>query len=461
MAKERNELGQMLGNMIADNNFFMLDQRLSTPNMFSILKMEYQKPNYNSLLAYLLNPHENHGLEDRFLRMFLSNAMAAKSIEDAIPTSGLSPIPYETVTETILNWDQLDILSADLRETMVCADYPLGDEGRTVDICIWNDSYSFVVYIENFISVKEGWRRYHGTAKTKDKSHAREYLLDLYKQWASDDSDLEYQILPVFMTMGEMIPDEQYLTRILGYEWMVDVLKPFLNGSNISPHARILMEDLIEFLKREMPQSLDLELHNELTLLSDHYGPVICRLYDHITECRGCENENELIVAYHDIYRRHKKTMDILWLFTDSQKYEILDEIEKEIKGLGFDDELILTRTASTISGISKSWIPKEKESTLYSEEHQPLAEVYFSGSVGCCGIFIYREPSFGMVNKIWMVAQELAEERDLELAPRKPNSRNFHLAKVIYDGFNTLDIARDFVRYYQLLNDIIEELTP
>ncbi len=460
MAKERLELAEMLGNLLADDLFFKLDQRLSSPNMFSIMKMEYQKTNYNSLLAYLLNPHENHGLEDRFLRLFLARALDSSPLEASIPTEGLSPIPYETVAEAILDWDRLDVLSADLRETMVFTDYPLGDEGRTVDLAIWNEQYGFALYVENLVAPKEGWRRYHGNERRRLKSHSQEYLLDLYRQWASEDAATQYQILPVFISMGDMTPDERFLTRVLGYDWMGDALGKYLDAPTLSSHSRILIKDFIEHLKRELSRELDKDLYRDLSTVSDLYGSVISRLHDHVVECSGCDSEDDLIVAFHDIYRRHRECIDALWLFTDSREFSILKEVEKEINGLGFSDDLVLIGESSTLSGYSRAWIKSGADGGT-EKEYSPLAEVYFSASIGCCGIFVYREPLRGMVNKIWMVAQELAEERDLALERRRPTSRNFHLVKIVYDAYNPLDIARDFVRLFQMLNDIVEIVSP
>ncbi|MBU1239340.1 PD-(D/E)XK nuclease family protein, partial [Myxococcota bacterium] len=365
MGKERTELAEMLGNLLADELFFKLDRRLSSPNMFSILKMEYQKSNYNSLLAYLLNPHENHGMEDRFLRLFLARSLDSRSLEENIPTEGLSPIPYERVQEAILDWDRLDVLSADLRETVVFTDYPLGDEGRTVDIAIWNEQYGFALYVENLVAPKEGWRRYHGGERRVIKSHSQEYLLDLYRQWASEDAATQYQILPVFISMGDMIPDERYLTRILKYDWMGDALARYLQEPTLSSHSQILMKDFIEHLQRELPRSLDKDLYNDLSTISDLYGPVISRLHDHVVECSGCENEDELIVAFHDIYRRHRECMDALWLFTDSMEFSIIKEVEKEIRGMEFDDQLVIINTGSTLSGFSSKWMKPPRDGKI------------------------------------------------------------------------------------------------
>ncbi|MDA3862785.1 MAG: PD-(D/E)XK nuclease family protein [Deltaproteobacteria bacterium] len=463
--KERTEVCEMLGALLADENFFILDQRLTSPNFFTIMNMRYQKANYTSLLAYLLNPHESHGLSDKFLKYFLLNSFKANPLKSKRPEkAALSPIPYETVNKSLLRWDKLDILSADLRETMVITNYPLGDEGRTVDLCIWNEAYGIVVYVENFICVRQGWRRYHQKGVLKKKSHSREYLLDLYKQWASEESGNNYEILPVFISTGDFIPDEPYFTRVMNYDWMVNVLELLNKRPTVSTHAQILIYDFIEELKKENSRKLDPELHKLFNLIGDMYGPVICRLYDHVSGCNGCDSENELIIAYHDVYRRHQVTIEQLWLYIDSMEYKILDEIKEQINDLAYDENMILEQTSSMITGKASSWNrinPVDEQDNLEKHNNEPIIEVFFSASIGTCGIFVYQEPALGKIKKIWMHAQDLAEEMEIELSPKKPGSRNFHLAKIQYDRFTPLDIARDFIRFYKLTDMIIKEISP
>ncbi|MBU1243821.1 PD-(D/E)XK nuclease family protein [Myxococcota bacterium] len=456
--KERTELELMLGNMLADPVFFQVDQRLRAPNLFSIFSMEYQKSRYSSLLAYFLNPNENHGLEDSFLRQFLSHALKSMPAAADKDPDSLSPIPYAKVKESILDWDQLDVLSADLRETMVTTDYPLGEEGRTVDICIWNEPYSFAVYVENLIVPKEGWRRYHGSGMRSQKSLTGEYVLDLYRRWASDQNPQPYQILPVSLRLGSLRSAEQHVTRQLEYPWMIDVLNTLVKSPTVASHTRLLITDFIEHLRCAYPEFLEMHgLTHQLSQLVDQYGPAICRLFDHVAECSGCDSDDDLITAYHDIYRRHRACVEALWLHADSVSYPLLTEIRGQIEAMRFDEDMVLYQTASSLSGTCKRWM--EETPRNGDEEVRAPAEIYFSASVGSCGIFVYQEPSRGMVDKIWFVAREIAEEMEMELSEHTPTSRNFHLAKKYYDAFSPIEIARDFIRFYKLMDDIFKEL--
>lgn len=456
--KQRQELEIMLGDMLADPVFFHVDQRLRAPNLFSIFSMQYQKARYSSLLAYFLNPNENHGLEDNFLRMFLARALDAAPPASNETNKTLSPIPYAKVQESILDWDRLDVLSADLRETMVSTDYPLGENGRTVDICIWNEPYSFAVYVENLLIPKEGWRRYYGSGIQSGRSFAGEYLLDLYRRWASEENPQHYQILPVVLKLGNIAVPELRVTRQLDYVVILDILETLGKSPTVAQHARTLIADFLEHLRCAYPELLEpYGLTHELKQLVDRYGPAVCRLFDHIAECNGCDSDDDLIVAFHDIYRRHRASVDVLWLYADAIQYPLLNDIHKEIESLHSDSDLFLYQTPSSLCGTCRRWT--EEGDRRDDEPYHIPAEVYFSASVGSCGIFVYQDTVRGMVDKIRFVAREAAEEMDIELAPHTPTSRNFHLAKKYYDAFSPLDIARDFIRFYKLMDDIFREL--
>ena len=72
---------------------------------------------------------------------------------------GISPIPYEAVAEAKLDWDLMDVRCADLRETIVTTEFHLSASDAKVDICLYNDSYGFAVYVENRLAPRDAWRQ--------------------------------------------------------------------------------------------------------------------------------------------------------------------------------------------------------------------------------------------------------------------------------------------------------------
>jgi hypothetical protein len=190
----RRELGALLG----EPAFARLDQELGEPNLFAILSTDEPSASVNAFLAWLLNPNAGHGLEDAFLRAFLVEAASHPAPAVAPPAEGVSPIPYAAVTEKLLAWDLMDIRCADLRETNVTTDFRLSAVDSRVDICLWNDSYGFAIYVENRLAPKDAWRRGSSDHEHPWEHRTEEYLLDLYHQWALPEAG-DYQILQVFM----------------------------------------------------------------------------------------------------------------------------------------------------------------------------------------------------------------------------------------------------------------------
>jgi len=103
------------GRLLADIDFLEIDQRLKATNVFTIFQMEYVAAKHSSFLAWLLDPNEDHGLEDVFLKRFLSAALMSPPPDLGRPAEEISPIPYDAVYARLLKWDRMDVLSADLR----------------------------------------------------------------------------------------------------------------------------------------------------------------------------------------------------------------------------------------------------------------------------------------------------------------------------------------------------------
>ena len=90
-------------------------------NPFDVLKIERRETQHSALLAWLLNPRGSHGLQDYFLRRFLSEA-AAKAQEDgignvtALDVDGWDLGGIEVATER----HNIDILLVDQDDEFVC-----------------------------------------------------------------------------------------------------------------------------------------------------------------------------------------------------------------------------------------------------------------------------------------------------------------------------------------------------
>ena len=71
-----------------------LTAKLSRFNVFHVLKAEKNELRHSNVLGWLLNPSENHGFDDKFLRRFISRLLLEN---DAVDVS-LKPAQVELMT---------------------------------------------------------------------------------------------------------------------------------------------------------------------------------------------------------------------------------------------------------------------------------------------------------------------------------------------------------------------------
>src|SRR3989304_2551342 len=116
---------EALEKFVLDNEeFARLEERTSQFNIFEALGIVGQEIRHSNFLAWLLNPAQNHGLGDSFLKDFLlKTSVAAREL--GIGT--ISPVDVDV-------WD---LSATEVRR-----------EGKNIDITLLDESNKFVCVIE-------------------------------------------------------------------------------------------------------------------------------------------------------------------------------------------------------------------------------------------------------------------------------------------------------------------------
>ncbi len=444
---------QELAGLLGEPAFVRLDTELRDPNIFSILSTDEMSASVNAFLAWLLNPNESHGLEDAFLRAFLVEAIEHPPPQAGNHPEGISPIPYEAVAKAKLDWDLMDVRCADLRETIVTTEFHLSASDAKVDICLYNDSYGFAVYVENRLAPRDAWRQSQKSPGRPWEYRTEEYLLDLYHQWATEQAG-EYNVLPVFMSLEEEPSKETRFVHTIGYAWMADVLTTLATRPTVSEHARILLKDFVRWLRREIPGQLDPQgLHQDLESLATQYSLVIARLFDHVAECMACDDD-DLTEAFHEVYRRYKPAVDTLWRYllfrTDERVAATCNEVEQLLTG---EDGVVLLVLPNRLAATSLRWVAAGGAEP--AAEGQPAMEVYASTTAMSCGVLAYSRLLGTQADTVWRKAAEMAETNGEQLSQERHAKLNFHLLKALYDDFNPELVAADFVRNCRFVNSL------
>jgi hypothetical protein len=250
------------------------------------------------------------------------------------------------------------------------------------------------------------------------------------------------------MSLDEAEPDETRFVHPIGYAWMYDTLTTLAAKPTASEHVRLLVKDFRRWLRREIPVQLDpAGLHRDLDELAGAYGLVISRLFDHVSECTGCD-DSDLALAYHDVYRRYKATVDALWRAVLQRADPAVEALCAEVEQLLTDEDgVILLLLPNRLQATSPRWVAAP------GAESQPCVEVYASAVAATTGILAYARHLGPRAESFWQRATEVAEASGEELCAKRHAKLNFHLAKTLHTELEPRLVAADFVRYCRFIN--------
>lgn len=196
-----------------DGDFEYLESLVSQFNIFEAIGAVRQELRHSELLAFLLDPNENHGLGDSFLRRFLQKAIANATAS----TLPISPVDLDV-------WDLDDV---DIRR-----------EWKNIDILILDARHRLAVIIEN-------------------KIDSGEHSDQLARYWRIVEQEFSgYRIIGLFLTperTNENRPtDSRYIA--IDYVLVSDVVDRFLKSrsSTIGPDVQTVLRHYVEMLRRHI-----------------------------------------------------------------------------------------------------------------------------------------------------------------------------------------------------------------
>lgn len=198
-------------------NFFInnielnkIEAYLNRFNPIHIMKMENQEIRHSNILGWLLDPLNTHGLGDKFLKAFLTEALKGESLKGGLTS--------------------LQILQADLRDTQVKREW------NHIDILLLSPKNNFAFVIENKFKSKQ----YKGQLK--------QYIDKIKNIYKDDYPDLI--IKGIFLTLHNEEPEDlSYAT--IGYDNICEILPSILDIQNTSTSLQVktFIEHYIDTLK--------------------------------------------------------------------------------------------------------------------------------------------------------------------------------------------------------------------
>jgi hypothetical protein len=167
----------LLESLIVENeNLEKLESKLAQFNIFEAIGVVRQELRHSNFLAFLLNPSENHRLDDIFLKRFLKRVL----LEEYEPTdekyTKVSPVDIDiadfTDADVRREWQNIDILIHSPRNKLVCAIENKIDAGESIDQLIkyqrtvkeeFKDCRAILIYLTPVgeLPSQKNWRIYN------------------------------------------------------------------------------------------------------------------------------------------------------------------------------------------------------------------------------------------------------------------------------------------------------------
>lgn len=181
-------------------------------NIFDILKISRTEIRHSNMLAWLLDPNENHGLGDKFLKNTLIQIL--KENEDK-------------------EYDSFKLLLMDLYS------FRAFREREHIDILLVSDKEKYVIAIENKIGSSE---------HNHQLQRYREYLDKEYK---------DYKKILVFLTPdGDEPSDKKW--GILTYESILDILDKVYENNELQSDVDLLLKNYTDVVRRNIVDDQEL-----------------------------------------------------------------------------------------------------------------------------------------------------------------------------------------------------------
>ena len=304
-------------------------------NIFNILGLNHYEIRHSNMLAWLLNPNEDHGLGDRFLKKILMYATSGTKLSIM---KGLGPIDIELMN---------------LSDSLVYR------EKYNIDILLVSESNKLVFSIENKIFSKE---------------HSNQLQVYLQRMQSSYGEDFRYIL--IFLSPDGMPSSDPENWIDMNYTFIMDQLERLVNSCEVKDRARLYIEDYILTLRRHVGEDKQLkEICNRIYM---KHKDALDLIFENLPNRRS-----EISQFVNRYIEEHADEYGITYL-SDSSSYAFVRFVPNELlvtKGMGMgwiaDDYLIAYEIKITNNGDSSLHLvigPGREETDHFRHEMMEVA---------------------------------------------------------------------------------------
>jgi len=228
--EEQKILEEFLVDAEIDSQMLEIEKSCKGVNVFSVLGLENHEIRHSNMLAWLLDPNESHGFDDRILRSLLM-----KLVRDS--ADGIQSI-------SAIEFVKLEVDSALIRREALANIDLLIEIKRDVD--------RFVVCIENKIWAGEG-------VSTGYKSQLDKYHEAVCKEYGEGAVKLFVFLTPDGAEASEEA-DTRDMWQTLSYQDVAEIIEQELeNAEGICDEARLLTRNYLDVIRRNIVGNTELE----------------------------------------------------------------------------------------------------------------------------------------------------------------------------------------------------------
>ena len=197
-----------------------IESRFDEFNAFDVLKIANNEIRHSNVLAWLMNPNENHGLGDAFLKKFVQSIFLRNS-------QNLEFVKHSLIDISLFDYD----------------DFIIRREWHNIDILTVSEENRFVVVIEHKIGSKES-----------------EHQLNKYKKIV-DDEFSDYDKIFLFLAATGDQPSDYKNWVIVDYSFILDIIGNIIyrKGEFISESIRLFITQYMQILRRDIVGDAELE----------------------------------------------------------------------------------------------------------------------------------------------------------------------------------------------------------
>jgi hypothetical protein len=259
--------------LVVDNpDLERLELLLEEFNMFEAIGAVWQESRHSDLLAFLLNPQQNHGIRDAFVKMLLQKALLA-AYDIQLP---VSPIDLD-----VWDLDQVIVLR----------------ESQRIDILLLDERHRMAVIIENQLT---------GPGNGMQLQRYRDTVGKIYPGWS---------LICIYLTPdGEPPPDKDYIS--LDYGAVCELIERLVDcrsrSTTLNSDVVLMLNHYTEMLRRHIVGE------SEITRLSRRIYARHQRAFDLIYEHR---------------LNRQKVIRNVLKLLIEQKQGIILDHSQERYTG--------------------------------------------------------------------------------------------------------------------------------